>query len=208
MYFIDFDDTIFNSGKFIKDFKKVFRRHGVSSEEFEKSYIPCSEGICGKTFMEYDLERQLLDIENRHGKLTKMRRELHDFIVNSQKYVFDDFYEFTKKIPKENIFLISFGKSSFQRSKIKHSGVLSYVQDYVLTSSSKAECINEIFSRNERGERKLTFVDDRVDQLEDVKEKFPEMILYRMIRPEGRYIKAITPDNIPEINKLTDIPKR
>ncbi|MDA3814833.1 MAG: HAD hydrolase-like protein [Patescibacteria group bacterium] len=205
MYFIDFDDTIFNTGKFVKNYKKVFFEHGISDEEFEESYIPCSDETTKKAFKVYDLEKQLLDIESRHGDISNLKKDLNTFIESAKNYVFDDFYQFIEKIPKKNVFLVSFGKSPFQETKIENSGVLEYVHDYVLTNTSKADCINEIFSRNKQGERKLTFVDDRPDQLNIVKKEFPEMLIYRIMRSEGRYGDIATPKGIPKINKLIDI---
>jgi predicted enzyme involved in methoxymalonyl-ACP biosynthesis len=91
--------------------------------------------------------------------------------------------------------------------KIESSGVLDHVHDYVLTNTNKADCINKIFSRNEQGERQLTFVDDRPDQLEKVQERYPDMFIYRMKRIEGRYGELLTLKSIPEIKKLTTILK-
>ncbi len=207
MYFIDFDDTIFNTGKFAKDFKNIFAKYNISEIEFNESYVPCREGNHNKAFKDYDLEKQLIDIESRHGKMPILRKELNSFVKSSSKYIFDDFYEFVKKVPKNNIFLVSYGSSSFQKLKIENSSVLNYVHDYVLTKTNKADCIDKIFSRNKQGERRLTFIDDRPDQLEKVQRKYPNMLIYRMKRLEGRYGEIPMPKNIPEIKKLTTILK-
>lgn len=206
IYFIDFDDTIFNAKLFRKNFKKIFHKNGINEKEFEESYVPCKEGICGKTFKEYDLKKQLIDIESRHGKKKALRKDLKKFLKSIEHYIFEDFYDFTKEVTKDEIFLISFGDTSFQKGKIKNSNILKYINNYKLTNTSKANCIKEIIKKNKIQET-MCFIDDRPDQIKEVQENIPEMVIYRMKKSEGRYGKIPTPKNIPEITKITDILK-
>ncbi|MFW5884752.1 MAG: hypothetical protein ACOCUF_00765 [Patescibacteria group bacterium] len=203
--FLDFDDTIFNTGKFKEDFASIFNQNGITNEEFNRTYYSdLAKGVKG-----YNPKKHL-ELINWPDEYTKQEtiQKLEKILENLEKYVFEDFYELAAKINKNNLFLISFGKMEFQEIKIKNSGVLKYFADYkVVEREDKGDYIQKIVGDNPGS---IFLVDDRPEQLAKAKEKNPGLIPIRIKRKEGRYadlkdiIKTETIYNLSEMTGLIE----
>lgn len=185
--FIDFDDVIFNTGQFKHDFKNMFLKNGISAEIFDKYYSDPNDSRAIKTFdpwlqIERICDNEIkLDRENLHNLV-------HKFITDISIYLFADVLDFVQTIGAKNIVIVSFGEREFQTKKIKNSSIVKYIPNIIVTQDSKAREIIEILTKeNADLNENNFFLDDRIEQIQDVKEKIPKIITILIKRPEGRY---------------------
>ncbi|KKQ53492.1 MAG: hypothetical protein US70_C0003G0035 [Parcubacteria group bacterium GW2011_GWD2_38_11] len=185
--FIDFDDVIFNTKKFKTDFKNMFIENGISDEIFDKYYNDPNDPRAIKTF---DPWRQIECIYNNESGIDKekLNKLVYEFIADMSAYIFADVADFVRAVGAENISIVSFGEREFQTKKVLNSGIGKFIPKIVITDTSKAEAIAKILE-NEKGNSSegMFFLDDRVEQIHNIKENFPDMITILIKRPEGRY---------------------
>jgi hypothetical protein len=187
--FIDFDDVIFNTGKFVINLRNFFQENGISEDLFRKYYYTEIENSEIKLFDPWNMFERLereqgFDAKNIREKFSKQLADLESF-------VFPDVAEFLKKMGKQNIFLISFGLPVFQNEKIVGCGVDKLVNGCIVTRGSKAVAIEKTIQQLEipNGEQ-LIFIDDRVEQVQEIKKRFPACCTMLLCRKEGRYCDA------------------
>ena len=184
--FIDFDDVLFNTKQFKEDLAGVFLGHGISKDLYNKTYYDDNTQDAIKT---YNPMAQI----SRLTKETNINREkllssIESFLQNASKYVFSDVANFAKNFQAENIYIISYGEITFQAKKIEISGIKRYIPNVLITGKLKAEILGEFLGNENLQENEaIFFLDDRVEQIHDVKNKFPEIVSVLVKRPEGRY---------------------
>lgn len=190
--FIDFDDVLFETKKFVNDFDSIFIGNGISKDkikEFSKSLSETSK--CKKT--PYSLEREInffkktIDLD-----YDKLSGDAESFMENLKKYVFSDVDSFLKSFPKKDLYLLSYGDVNFQKKKIINSGIGKYFGKIIISEDNKLDVISKIykdykFSKNE----KIILIDDRVENLEKIEKKHREIITFLMLRPERRHKKPV-----------------
>ncbi len=199
---LDFDDTIFNTGCFINDFKAIFFRNGVSATVFKETYYSQKIKLENRIFKQYDLAIQLKKIKELGLETRKLEQELAVFLQGLGRYVFADFFEFSKQFNKNDLKLVSFGAGAFKDLKITESGVRKFFSE-IKTGENKVQLINEIIKREKTDE--LWIIDDRIDQIEVIRKNFPKAKFFRIKRAAGRYNKEKTPKGIREIKSLSEI---
>jgi hypothetical protein len=184
--FIDFDDVIFNTKQFGSDLRDLFTSLGISEELFAKHYYAQDNKDKIKLFDPEGLFLRLEMYENID--VTVLRENFSKKMVNLTEFIFSDVKPFLQSFNKKDIYLISFGLASFQNQKIVASGIDSFINGCVVTRSSKAEAIAEIISQMKIDKNeKCIFIDDRVEQIQVIKEFFPTMCTFFLKRSEGRY---------------------
>jgi hypothetical protein len=184
--FIDFDDVIFNTKRFKYDFKNMFFEHGVSNEIFDKYYNDPNDKKAIKTFDPWAhiarINKEIsIDVE-------KLKSMVNEYVVDMSRYVFDDVVGFINNVGAENLILISFGEKEFQTKKIVNSGIADLIKNFVITNDSKAAEVKRIINGDSFDKsEKFFFLDDRIEQVDEIKKKFPDIITVFVKRPEGRY---------------------
>ena len=91
-----------------------------------------------------------------------------------------------------------------------NSGIGKFIPNIVITDTSKAEAIAKILENEKNNtSENIFFIDDRSEQIRDVKEKFPNVITVLVKRPEGRYQEMQKEDccdyeahNLKEVEKI------
>jgi|GEM_PF-475201 len=190
--FLDFDDTIFNTANFKTELKNIFFQFGIAPEEFEATYLdyPQKKSVGLKV---YNPENQIKKLERlKKRSLEKVESRVEFFLKDLSRFVFEDFYFFVQKFSRAELFLVSFGDSVFQRKKIAASGVEKYFKKIFVTNGSKGKIIQKEvektpIEKTANKKEKVIFIDDRIDQLEEVKRENSKIILIRMKRTEGRF---------------------
>lgn len=182
--FIDFDDVLFYSKKFIEDEKRIFKKYGISEEVFKRHYYFYSKKG-RKKIRFYDLKKQLIGIKKELSIDTKkLEADLRSFLKNTGKYIFKDALSFLNDFKKEDLFLISYSKTEFQKLKIKNSGISKYFKKIIITNEKKSK---EILENIENKKENIYFIDDRPDYITDVKKIIPRVKTIFMRRKFGRY---------------------
>lgn len=184
--FIDFDDVIFNTKKFKDDFEKIFVVHGISEDIFREHYYDPTDNRKIKIF---DATLHVKRIRNATGIDTSgILAEVDEFLKDTSKYVFPDAIRFIENVGRKNVCVVSFGGIDFLKRKIDGSGIPKYINNIKVIDYEKSRAIAE-FIENEKISinEKLFFLDDRIEQICDIKETFPEVVTIFVKRPEGRY---------------------
>jgi FMN phosphatase YigB (HAD superfamily) len=182
--FIDFDDTLFNTAALKKELIKIFKANGVSEADFLSSYNDYPT-VTRRGLKKYNPDQQINILHKRLGiDKAKLKSDLAKLVRISRKFVFKDAKTFLKSFGKENAYLISFARTKFQCQKIKFSGLTKEFSKVSISDQSKAQIIGRIVGKNKT---KIIFIDDRIDQIDAVKKKFPKSITFLMARRTGRF---------------------
>jgi FMN phosphatase YigB (HAD superfamily) len=186
--FLDFDDVMFHTKKFVIDYRALFRKQRIKKEIYTKYYYayPCNKN---KDFKRYDPQAHVKAIgKNFPINAKKIQKDIAKFIENTRPYVFPDVLSFFKSFSKKDLYLISFPKIKFQASKIKNSGLEKFFKQIILANEGKGRTLSNWIKKNKiKKEEKIYFIDDRLEKIEEVKEKNPNVITILLKRKEGRH---------------------
>lgn len=181
--FIDFDDVVFNSKKFIDDYSKLFEKYKISEKNFKRYYYDYPQRY--KKLRQYESEKHLQRIaEELNIPTGNLQRDIRKFIENTQGYVFGDL-KYLEYFKKRNLYLISYSKTNFQETKIKNSGIGKHFKKTIVTNLSKAKVIKKIIKNGSK--EAIYFLDNRIEHIENVKKNIPQAVTILMRRKEDRY---------------------
>lgn len=188
--FIDFDDVLFNTKKFKEDLKNLFFQQDITQEIFDKYYHNPKQDKILKIYNPWEQLDRIVVGENMDIKKTK--EELENFMFDTTAYLFEDSVEFLKNFKTESVYIVSYGESRFQEMKINKCGADVYCEKMHITDELKSSVIEKIMQDRNQQKEDIFFIEDRIEQLEDVKKKFPKIKTIFIRRTEGRYHDAPT----------------
>lgn len=208
MYYIDFDNTLYETGKLTIDILKTFAQ--IISEKNNLDYVnilsTLHNGFNSTTdnFCTYAKK-----LEEKYSiEYSVFYNCINDIIlINGNKYVFDDVIPFLKflKTNNETICILSYVENSInlnqQSMKFLGSGILEYVDEFYITSRLKFNL--ELDFSN------ATIIDDSPRDLKGFYNRGITNII-RAIRPNNTKrttIKLNFSKNIPEITSLLSLIK-
>lgn len=210
--FIDFDDVIFDTKAFIADYKNAFFSHGVSPEKFEECYYDYPRRNGDGTISKYEFRGHLQRLEKSCPEvdIEEVEQSVMMILKNASKYIFEDVGDFIASVDGGEVVIVSYGDAAFQHDKIESSGIMKLVSDVVITDKMKSEAVGEIIGK--KANDKMIFIDDRIEQIKDVKKNFRQITTFFMKRPEGRYddeFDATCCDyEVRNLQEITDIINR
>lgn len=182
--FIDFDDVLFNTRDFSRNYKKIFEECGVCKDIFHELYYDYPQKDKTGKLKKYDYNKHVTRIgEECQMDTRELQKKVSNLISNTSKYLFPDVLDFLKAFNRSSLFLVSFGKTEFQKSKIMNSGIKDFFQEINIVDELKSGPI----SRFAKNDEKIYFLDDRIEQVEDVKKNFPKSVTFLVDREEGRF---------------------
>lgn len=186
LIFLDFDDVLFNTRKFKDDYFDLFKKRGVAKDVFEKFYYDPLDKRRTKSYSPIGhIQRVCRQAQLNYPEFEK---EVMRFTKYTNHYVFKDTVKFLENFSKEELYLVSFSKTNFQKSKIFNSGVAEYFNQIKIVDELKGETIRKIIkSKANRASERIYFIDDRVEHLTDAKIKNPNIVTIFLLRKEGRH---------------------
>lgn len=181
---IDFDHTLFNAQLFKKDLAKAL---GMSLTSWEKDYQKNK-----KKYKHYNYKEQIKNLS-----LTKQKKLLN-ILKKAKKYLYRDAMRFlrqnhppsprlrrtsegTKRTKNTKIMILSKGEPSFQKQKIMNTGVKKYAK-IITTDQSKKKFIKKMGSK-----RDIVFINDRGQEIDEIKKAFPKVQAIWVRRKNGQY---------------------
>jgi len=84
-----------------------------------------------------------------------------------------------------NLTMLTYGEKELQSAKVYGSGVDKYFNKIIITQKPKWMSFDDILSDG----NKTIFIDDKISELINVKNRFSEVLAARMKRKDGRYSK-------------------
>jgi len=176
---LDFDDTIFNTHRLMREFLKIVKKFDFTEEEFFGAYQECKK-IVGdfdpKTIIRLLDEIKSFDRIRAEQEVNLMLGDLEDFI-------YPDFFDFAESFYKKDLILLSFGTTGTQRIKIDNSKITEFFGSIIITSRDKVEDVKPIFEKYKK--EKIFFIDDKTVQVDNIKNKLPEIVTMKIKRPQG-----------------------
>ena len=194
--FFDFDDVLFNTKKFKKDFADLFiKKLNLTEKEFEKSYNDAKKisKNCNYVFENH------LDVLNEKFNFSKeeFRKDFENFTKDLSVYVFEDVKDSIEKLHDagHSLFIVTFGSPFIQNIKISGSGLNYLFKDIIITQDSKGEAVFNLIKKYLDSSDKSVFLDDKIKHLEEVSSKNPNVYTVLMINAQGQYTKQVLNDD-------------
>ena len=179
---LDFDDCIFNTYQFFQELLGIFKRVGFTEKEFFDNHRRTKEK---NGYFNLEMIIEFLYQTKRFNK-EKIKEEIRSFMDKSGKFVYSDFAGFAGNFGKENLILLSYGDANFQKEKIEKSGIASFFKEIIITRD-KAKSFKTIFQKYNA--EKIFFIDDKADQVNQIKKYFPQVVAIKIERPQGKHIE-------------------
>lgn len=184
--FFDFDDVLFNTRLFSRDFKKIFYDCGVSENCYEKTYAQARKTT---RIPNYNFDKHLEILSSEHGiDIAALQNSMNTFLCDTSQYVFSDVAQTLDMYAKSDhkLFLVSYGvPQSWQEMKILPSGITGFFDQLVIGEIDKGHETKKI--RDHYPVKENFFIDDREAYLESVKKTNPDITTILMKRKEGRH---------------------
>jgi|GEM_PF-1908392 hypothetical protein len=179
---LDFDDMMFKTQKMLNEYAKVFAMHGFSADNFWEVYEETKKRVG------FFSPETMLDIFSalRNFDVQKARSDLDKVLSDTSDYIYKDFEIFARQINPKKMIILTFGDEELQKKKIYNSGVVPFVGKVIITPQKKKTVFEkQIIPHNPHAI--IVFIDDRAPEIDLVKEAFPQIITFKMNRPEGRH---------------------
>jgi len=190
-YYIDFDNTLFDTVSFYRDMKNIFYQNGLTQvmiDEYKKDLV-----------IPYD-PLEMLNYYQRLNKIDKkINIEIDNLFKKANNYLYNDSIDFLLRIKNKGykIIILTYGSENYQMLKINYSKLRDYVDEIIITDISKD--LLEIDYQNG------VFIDDNPDNLKDLNDKKP-FALIRIKRSNNKYSKVdLSSLNIEEYDNLKSI---
>ena len=189
--FIDFDDVIFNTKFFKCGLENLFLHRGIPLKIFKKHYIDPNDCRAIKTFDPWKHAEFIH--KNLPFDLDGLNDDIEKFLNNSSPmYIFPDVFDFIEAVGSDNLNVLSFGEQEFQGRKIRNSNIQNHIKNIFITETSKCDVISDLIKSKKN--EVVYFIDDRIEQIVEVKKKFPHIITIFLKRPEARYQEMVKGD--------------
>jgi hypothetical protein len=182
---MDFDGIVFDSPRFVEDFKqKVLIDNGVLPEVIGNYYsdsFAVPEGYTSKThYLVVFVEEFLNWYAGCDVDAKKIKRDAESFLEDLSKYVFNDALELIKMVPKENRIIVSRGSFGWQPLKIEKSHASELFGRIFITNGKKSSVLKSL-------DRMVVFIDDKGNEVDEVKSVLPDVIGVVVNRTNGKY---------------------
>lgn len=173
---LDFDHTLFNAQYFKKDLAKAL---GLSLLIWEKDYQQNK-----KIYKNYNYKKQIAKFPKKN------QQKFLVVLKNSRKYLYKDALKFvqqnhedTKGTENTKIIILSKGDPQFQKEKILNTGFDKYAIIKTI-SGSKIDFFKKIKNINN-----IIFINDRGQEIDEIKQIFPAITAIWIRRANGQYKK-------------------
>lgn len=183
--FIDFDDTLFDRGRFVPDMFSIIRKYGFDDEEIEGSYkIVYSDGYEGIwSHLAY------LHENVRSFDLNAATKDIEKFLDAAKSYLFPGAVPFLEKVNR-NIYdlrLLTVGGLEFQKLKVSKSGIEKYFDQCHYSIVNKAAALENLVGKDEI----FVLLDDKEREIVAVRAAYPKSLAIQI--EKGRLLECLNP---------------
>lgn len=173
--YIDFDGTLFDTDKYVKDCMKIFNKYGISKEKFDK----ICQNVFGRLNL-YDMTVIIKYVINEYNISETIYDEFTSLLDNC--YVYED-VEDTLRVLKDlgyELYILTYGDKNTQKRKVDSSKLDKYFNGIIITQGNKAEL--DIDYNNS------IFIDNNPNEIEKFYRKIPKLLI-RIRRETDKYAK-------------------
>jgi len=183
--FIDFDKTIFDTVQFEDDVWKVFKKYGVSKDDYTAAYRRSLCTISPSEF-DYTFEEHVAFTREIGYDLPKEKILLELKALLKNDYLFSDAPDFLKFLRGycQTLILLTAGDVPFQQKKIDVSGVSKLFDEVKILPGKKEEYLAEVTAPGQ----KVLFLNDSLPENLKVHRVLPQVIVIMPYNPaHSRY---------------------
>lgn len=206
--FFDFDDVLFNTQAFVDENFKVFARYGVSAELYRETYVAARQ-LGNEWVKVYNMDAHLETLKDLVPGFDaeSVRAGVEKTLSDTSHFVFPEVEACLRKLKERGceLYVISFGRPEFQRSKIQNSGLAPYLQGILAGLEMKSAMMQSVLGQESQGED-VWFVEDQVKFIQETKKVFPSMTMVQVARPEGRFNSERIPESDFLVHDVAGIP--
>lgn len=183
---LDLDYTLLDTTAFSKALADSL---GISREQWLSSYDQFVKD--NGFFSAHDFLRGVSDSE---------RKQFYAVLENLRRYCYKDAWPFLQNLvaKQHNALIMTFGEARWQTEKLKALMLPSIIRTLVV-QKPKVEYFAHYY------EPDMIMVDDRATELEAVAAQYPDVKLYWMTRPEGKYLEPVPQCSHTQIESLNQI---
>ncbi len=195
-YFLDFDDVLFNTRAFVDDLIHACAPHGVSPQMWRETYAQRSSDVPGvhAPFTIVRFAQLLADRPDVSATAEELTASMQSVMTKLPHYVFDDVIPVLERMPTSRTYILTYGDDTFQRTRVRDSGIAACVADVFVTQEQKVHVLTEFLRHHQTvSASQLVYADDRATYFAPVKELLPDVYTVLVTRPERRYDDAPTP---------------
>lgn len=184
-YYIDFDNTLFNTEKFYNDLLKIVKKYNINRNDIELYY----KNNDNRLFNPIIIINNLIKDEKQNKE---MQKEIKKFFRDLSIYLYDDTLNFLEVIKKNNeLILLTYGDFDYQSLKVNNAGIKDYFDKIIITNKNKGDL--DLDYKNS------VFIDDNKEQIEGLLRKGAKVI--RIKRKGSKYFNDVI-NNVLEFTNL------
>lgn len=163
----DLDDTLYDTQKLKKDISEVFRKHLISEEDINSSYLIARKDL------NYNFTKhiEILNVSYPNLKREIILEELNNLFLND--YLIENTQNLLKNLKIGNkIILLTNGVDFMQRKKIESSNIENYFDEIHIIQNPKHE-----YLQNFNFEKEVYFINDKESENQEIKKLFPHFTI-------------------------------
>ena len=166
-YYIDFDNTLFNTEKFYSDLIKLVSYYNITEEKINDCY---RRYYLNEFFNPIKIINRLIE---KHKFKSEIKKEINDFFNDLSMYLYEDSINFLEYLKKHNynINVLTYGDFDYQKEKINKTFINDYFDKIIITSKLKSELGLDY--------ENASFIDDNVEQIKGLLKRNAKVIRIR-----------------------------
>jgi FMN phosphatase YigB (HAD superfamily) len=151
--FLDFDDTLFDTGMFKQRLIQIFAEHGISTERYHQTYQPLRQ--------HYHPLTHAAALWKQPPSTLKVA--LDSLLQQAPSYCYPETTTFLHTINRTdyNVIFLTLGDTTFQREKIEAAGLAPYAQHIEVCQEEKWLALNKLLPPHSP----FILIDDRPDTI-------------------------------------------
>jgi len=179
---LDFDYTLFDAKKFKNYLAKSLQIFGVNKKLWQETYDQIR--YRSNKEADYSPKKHLKILAAKtNNQLSDLKTAYDKIINNCAKFLYADSLDFLQKLQAKNLrlILLTFGNPSFQRQKIRASGINKYFKKIFCTNKDKFKVSNQIPNADN-----ALFINDNPDEITKLQKIHPKADFIQIKRPNAK----------------------
>lgn len=181
---IEFDRTIYDTNQLKHSLANALTAYGVTPADFWRTYPQArvKSGAAERPYYGLNQHVELLtDCLSCAPEIAL--KQLLEVLSNGRRFLFPDTLDFLNRMVSLNVkmTLVSYGVPEFVRKKVSGAGVEPFFTSIFYTEGKRQEAVGKIL---QGGESRVFIISDKINEMKEVAENFPQMVPILKRRPE------------------------
>lgn len=167
IYYIDFDNTLFNTEKFYNDLLELIKKYDVCEKNINDYY---NKFLSNELFNPIKIINIIIE---KSSSKEQIKKEIDLFLKDLSMYLYGDTIGFLEYLNNKDyhINLLTYGDYEYQNIKINNSVIKKYFSKIIITTKNKCD-LNLDYNN-------AIFIDDDIKQIKGLLNKNANVIRIR-----------------------------